>query len=604
MKETCAHSHATNILYVLLTDCALRLVLRAGLRLAPSLATSALYRAKAAGRGLIHALRAATACLGCGVQGAALLHGAHCDRTALLGGAVLHAGYLALAVDGLLGDHLGRRRGVVAAAAIGLVAVFVHRLSVAKYALYWAFFCFVKQTLQMLLWRSRGWRAPPWPTTLPLLGNIMPAAPAFMRFLLRQAKRHFAKEGLFLFWPLGGAPLCVVAHAAAARKVLSDRSVFPKGPDYRKKFGFVFGDGLVTSEGASHMRARKLLAPFFRSDRLQTQQAQVARAFADSLSELGEGDVDLQGFFHLATLRAFCSCLLTEDVDEWNRGNDEKGETARFIAEACSFGSLVVGEHMLFDLPMSETLFGRVRKLRRMRDDLRSKVLGPVVERRRRMRDPPDDCLTALVRHQMLDRSFTDADVLDQLVTLIGAGHDTSAYFLCYACFELARYPIIQEDLRRELRTDTEDLCRRVVRETLRLYPVIPMVTRVAAVSTSLVDGRGNVKHVPRGARCVVPFFLLNRLPEVWGADAAEFRPDRFLEVRGAVAAPAQGFLPFGSGARTCVGQALALLEAKVFLRKLLDAYDLKEVPGFAPVIKAGVSLTAAGGVRVRLAKR
>ena len=99
-------------------------------------------------------------------------------------------------------------------------------------------------------------------------------------------------------------------------------------------------------------------------------------------------------------------------------------------------------------------------------------------------------------------------------------------------------------------------------------------------------------------------FFLLNRLPEVWGADAASFNPDRFLAISGGVAAPAQGFLPFGSGARSCVGQSLALLEARTFLRELLDVYELRPVPGFAPSIKAGVSLTSAGGVRVRLVKR
>ena len=607
MKAGCSQTaHATGILYLILTDCALRLVLRAGLRVAPSLSSSLLYRAKTAGRSLIHAARAATACLGCGVQCAALLNDdcwATCTATTLVGSTVIQAIYLALAVDGLFGEKLGRRRGVVAAAAVGLPAALLARQSIARYALYWALFCLTKQSLQMALWRYRGWRAPPLPITLPLLGNLVPAAPAFMRFLLRQAKRHFSKEGLFLFWPAGGAPLCVIAHAKTARKILSDRRTFPKGPDYRRKFGFVFGDGLVTAEGASHARARKLLAPYFRTDRLKAEG--VLEAFRSSLSLLGEGDVDVQSFFHLATLRAFCRCLLSEDVDAWKRdSNDGRGDVARFVAEACSFGSLVVGEHMLFDLPMSETLFGRVRKLRRMRDSLRSKVLKPVVEKRRRLGERPDDCLTALIEHQSVDPTFTNEDVLDQLVTLIGAGHDTSAYFLCYACFELARNPDVQEALRQELSTDEDELFRRVVRETLRLYPVIPMVTRVAACSTKVVDGHGNNKSIPKGARLIVPFFLLNRLPEVWGADAASFKPDRFLDINGGVAAPSQGFLPFGSGARTCVGQGLALLEARTFLRELLAVYELKPVPGFAPSIRAGVSLTSAGGVRVRLVKR
>ena len=112
----------------------------------------------------------------------------------------------------------------------------------------------------------------------------------------------------------------------------------------------------MTAEGASHARARKLLAPFFRTDRLKVDG--VLQAYQSSLDMLSEGDVDVQSFFHLATLRAFCRCLLSEDVDAWKRDhNDGRGDVARFVAEACSFGSLVVG-NILFDLLMSETLFG------------------------------------------------------------------------------------------------------------------------------------------------------------------------------------------------------------------------------------------------------
>ena len=86
--ESCAYSSgATRLLYVIATDCAVRLALRAGLRLAPSLSTTLLYRAKAAARNVIHFVRAATACLGCSVQCAALLH---CNAS--IWGTALHAG--------------------------------------------------------------------------------------------------------------------------------------------------------------------------------------------------------------------------------------------------------------------------------------------------------------------------------------------------------------------------------------------------------------------------------------------------------------------------------------------------------------------------------
>ena len=73
---------------------------------------------------------------------------------------------------------------------------------------------------------TQAWPSPSFPTTLPLLGNAVAAAPAFMRFLLRQAKKH---DGLFLFWPGGPAPMCVVANAAAAKKVLADSKTYRGG---------------------------------------------------------------------------------------------------------------------------------------------------------------------------------------------------------------------------------------------------------------------------------------------------------------------------------------------------------------------------------------
>ena len=145
--------------------------------------------------------------------------------------------------------------------------------------------------------------------------------------------------------------------------------------------------------------------------------------------------------------------------------------------------------------------------------------------------------------------------------------------------------------------------------EVLRLYPVIPMVTRVCARDSTLPDASGAEARVPRGARLVVPFFLLNRLPSTWGADAATFDPDRWAVDGGSAGGLARakaGFLPFGYGSRTCIGYGLALLEARVFFAKLLGAYDLAEVPGFSPTIKAGVSLTAENpkGIKVRFRRR
>ena len=528
-----------------------------------------------------------------------------------------------------------------------------------------------------------AWPSPGFPTTLPVLGNAVVAAPAFMRFLLREAKR---REGLFLFWPGGVRPILVVANPAAAKAVLGSASNFPKGEDYRDKFGLVFGDGLVTSSGDKHARARKVLGKYFLKQRLEAKAPQIEALFDATADELWEpliekeafADVDVQEFFHLVTLQAgqekggniptskarisvgvhsfwlvlgtsdhfseqsrsldvvsggtqtlkrrcitlfprrlqaFCATMLSEDILGWTlEGHEARGDVAHYVAREVSFGSNVVGEHMLYNIPMSP-LLPRVRRLAESCAAVRSQVFLPLLRRRRAAMDEgtaPDDCLTALLAAQ---EGFSDDELMDQLVTLIGAGHDTSAYFCCYAALLLAKHPTWQRRLRDELRGDDLDwqasLLKRVVMEVLRLFPVIPMVTRTCARATDLPDDTGETKRVPRGARLLVPFFLLNRLPSIYGQNAADFDPDRWLDHQSAhrsdgVMVAKKGFLPFGYGSRTCIGYSLALLEMRVFFKRLLDRYDLDDVPGFAPTIKAGVSLTVENpkGIKVRFRRR
>ena len=315
------------------------------------------------------------------------------------------------------------------------------------------------------------------------------------------------------------------------------------------------------------------------------------------------------------TLQAFCKTMLSEDILGWTlEGHEARGDVAHYVAREVSFGSNVVGEHMLYNIPMSP-LLPRVRRLAESCAAVRSQVFLPLLRRRRAAMDEgqaPDDCLTALLAAQ---EGFSDDELMDQLVTLIGAGHDTSAYFCCYAALLLAKHPTWQRRLRDELRGDDLDwqasLLKRVVMEVLRLFPVIPMVTRACARATDLPDDTGATKRVPRGARLLVPFFLLNRLPSIYGNNAADFDPDRWFDHQSAhrsdgVMVAKKGFLPFGYGSRTCIGYSLALLEMRVFFKRLLDRYDLEDVPGFAPTIKAGVSLTVENpkGIKVRFRRR
>lgn len=467
--------------------------------------------------------------------------------------------------------------------------------------------------------------------TLPVVGNALAAGPAFMRYLLREAKRQ--GKGVFLFWPGGPKPIVVVATPKAAKKVLGEQAKFPKGPDYTSKFGRVFGAGLVTSTGEAHSRARRVLGKFFVKAAVEAHLPTM-RAIADELAEAvleprlegaASAVVDVQEYFHMVTLHIFCRTQLSLDVGKlgtiecplsregefsYVRHCDAErfmppGVVAHWMADEVSHGSNVIGTHILFDIPVS-LLFPGVRRTVTSLAQF-TKFLGRLVDdRRRRLESPscPEDCLTALLREQRANASMplSDREICQQIVTLISAGHDTTAYFCCYATLMLAKHSDIQSRLRAELADDDAfdwptSLLKRVVQEVLRLYPVIPMVTRQCSTDTTLPAATGDELRVPQGTRLVVPFFALNRLPHLWGPDAAEFNPDRWLDANNRTPTEGiqfykNGFMPFGYGSRTCIGYTLALLETRAILARLLARYEITPVPGFVPKIKAGVSLT------------
>jgi len=116
---------------------------------------------------------------------------------------------------------------------------------------------------------------------------------------------------------------------------------------------------------------------------------------------------------------------------------------------------------------------------------------------------------------------------------------------------------------------------------------------------------------VPRGTKLVVAFFVLNRQPGVWGDDADDFKPDRWIALNGDAPSdglihPKLGFLPFAYGSRTCIGYNLSLVEGKIIFQRLLQHYDLSPVPDFKPRIKSGISLTVENphGIKVHFTKR
>ena len=199
-----------------------------------------------------------------------------------------------------------------------------------------------------------------------------------------------------------------------------------------------------------------------------------------------------------------------------------------------------MGRMITMNLPMWD-IFPLVQDIKHVRKSI-WEDMKPVLEERRaalergEMTDI-DDCLSAMINEKM-----SNDDVIDHMVTLICAGHDTTAYCSAYLCMLLAQHPACQETLRAEINTvlgtrvkiDADDVTamkylQKVMQETLRLYAIIPCVTRLASEEVHIKKADITI---PKGAKMLVPMFLINRDPEMLER-TSEFNPNRFSGVYG-----------------------------------------------------------------------
>jgi cytochrome P450 len=194
------------------------------------------------------------------------------------------------------------------------------------------------------------------------------------------------------------------------------------------------------------------------------------------------------------------------------------------------------------------------------------------IAERRAARDLAErsDVLSQLLRVEG-DEGLSDNELRDQLVTLLLAGHETTATALSWALYELGRDPVQLARAREAASEGHGDHLEAVLKESMRLHPVIPMVVRHLMQPATI----GGV-DLPQGAN-IGPSILITHAREDNHRDPEAFRPERFLE--GEVAT--NTWIPFGGGVRRCIGAGFSLMEGVAVLREVLLRYDI-ELPAGA----------------------
>jgi unspecific monooxygenase len=213
--------------------------------------------------------------------------------------------------------------------------------------------------------------------------------------------------------------------------------------------------------------------------------------------------------------------------------------------------------------------------------------------------------------HPETGERLSPQNVRRQVITFLVAGHETTSGALSFALHHLSRHPDVAARARAEVDRVWGDTpspgydqvarlryVRRVLDESLRLWPTAPAYAREAREDTMLAGDH----PMRRGAWTLVLTAMLHRDPGVWGPDAERFDPDRF-EPRAVRSRPPHTFKPFGTGARACIGRQFALHEATLVLGLLLRRYELVPEPGYRLRVTERLTLMPEG-LRLHLARR
>jgi cytochrome P450 len=304
---------------------------------------------------------------------------------------------------------------------------------------------------------------------------------------------------------------------------------------------------LLVLDEDEHLSERKMLLPHFHGESV--------RRYAETMSAAAAAEVDSWRVGQRVAMRPAMQRVGLEVILRAVIGVSDPGRLARLRELLPRTSGLTPLIQAMWLYPWLGR-FGPWKRYRRLLAET-DRVLHEEIAARR---DDPegDDVLSLLVQHS----SLSDAQLRDEVMTLLVAGHETTATSLAWAFERLVRHP---EAMARAASGDDEYLDA-VVKETLRVRPVVADVVRVVTRETE-VGGY----TLPKGSIVLPAVALVQRAREHYGDDSLEFRPERFLDG----SPPPYTWIPFGGGVRRCIGAAFATLEMKVVLREVLARVEL-----------------------------
>ena len=413
-------------------------------------------------------------------------------------------------------------------------------------------------------------------------------------FLTAAAREH----GDVVQWRLGTERMALVNHPDDVRDVLVTR-----GRSFRKGRGLerarlLLGDGLLTSEGDFHLRQRRLAQPAFHRQRVAAYGASMTALAARAGARWRPGEtLDAADEMMRLALAIVGETLFGADM-EGEAG--EIGEALTQALHAFSFAMLPFGE-----LLQRATFLPPVRRFNRARARLDATVYRLIAERRAGA-GGGDDLLSMLVAARDTEgdgAGMTDEQLRDEAMTILLAGHETTANALTWTWYLLSQHPAAEAALHAELADalggrapGADDLprlpyARMVLAESMRLFPPAWVIGR-RAVEPYAVRG----ETLPARTVVLVSQYVVHRDPR-WWPEPERFRPERWAEDAGD--RPRFAYFPFGAGTRVCIGEQFAWMEGVLVLATIAQRWRLRLVPGHPVAPQPIVTLRPRWGMKM-----
>lgn len=402
-------------------------------------------------------------------------------------------------------------------------------------------------------------------------------------------------------FPIPRPPTYLVNDPASVRHVLvGNARNYGKSTIQYESLALVTGEGLLSADTPRWRRQRPMVQPAFHHETLDALVGHVAAAggrVAREWSALPPGAiVDADAYMMHAALEVVGHALF---------GSDLSGDAATLTEATLAGLDVVIARARVPVTPPPWIPTPANRKLARARRELDTAVARMVSDRRRSPGSSADMLDLLITARDDQGNGLSSAEIRDEIVTFIVAGHETVASALAWAWLLLAHHHDVQQQVCDEAQSvmaaglsraslASLPMTRAVLDETMRLYPPAWVITRRSHAADDLPGG----VRIPAGALIIVSPWLLHRHPSVW-QDANEFRPARFLE-----SYDREAFIPFGAGPRLCIGRDFAYVEGVLLLAMLTAQF---RVSAASPVIPWGdpqVTIRPFGGAPIHVENR